>query len=764
MTDTLATIRCRNSSNRRLTDYPITCAVPMPKGKLLSAGRLAASLPRGRVVPVQAQVTEKWSDGSVKWLVLDFEMPFAANPNAGDMSNVSEVRLIKSARTPATRSVSARADADAMEATTPHYRVVVNRRKFSIFDAYVVNGKNMVLPGSDIVVEDLNGKKYYASLAKRLDSKVLLNGPRRSVLEVSGRHTAEDGSEMLSFRVRYVIRAGDPCCQLSYKFTNREEPETGVKLAGIRVVIPTALDGPVTRHVRQSVHGETWFPRPLEVHENVELIAGKAVNESARARYGSVAEGKIVIRNFSSLREDLSAYPYYLRPGNARTDMSGGLRQMYPYLGASASNGSVLGWFSEMENHFPKAVGMDRNVFWFDIWPASFGELHVRRGQSCEHDLYMNLASKSRRFEQIESLYLDHEVMGFGILSCGAPPVSVTLDPDYVRSCEVLNLHRWLRYDEDKYLRIETKLGSVGPTAAGPKGMWDYGDYISPDRSWAHNNENDSILQLMQEYFRRAEPTCLTAAVAKARHNAHVDFIVYDPHPLRQGTMPAHCPEHTDGATYPSHMWVDGLMAVYHATGEPDLLEAAIAVGENMRRWQLHKKTFFADSRECGWPMLAYLCLYEHTRDRKWLRYTQEVFEFYRTHMTDKGEILYDIPHGMGTSKQGYGEFITWRACFFYHELTGLKAVKDFLVKSLRRVYHFPAKNAQMPGGWGCNDMFPAWALYKLTGERKVLEDNIPFVRAIMEKPANFPWGGIDMHPYLAELDKLGMLESIVKS
>ena len=129
----------------------------------------------------------------------------------------------------------------------------------------------------------------------------------------------------------------------------------------------------------------------------------------------------------------------------------------------------------------------------------------------------------------------------------------------------------------------------------------------------------------------------------------------------------------------------------------------------------------------------------------------------------DKGEILYDIPHGMGTFRQGYGEFITWRACFFYYEITNSPQVRNFLIKALKQIYYFPPKKAFMAGGWGCNDMFPAWALYKLTGARKYLEDNIPFVKTLMVK-GNFPWGGNDMHFYLAELDKLGLLEDLIKS
>lgn len=762
MKPSAVSIRCKNVSNRPLQDYGITCGVPFPSGVLTRPDWLVLKLADDRLASVQGKVTERWPDGSVKWLVVDFEASLAPNENA-EFALLPATAPTTASRRRHPYGIAVEDTKDAVTVTSAHYRFTLAKRRFSLFASYQVNGREMVASGSDIVVEDLSGKKWFASLAAKIEVHVLEQGPLKTVLEVRGRHTAEDDSEMLDFRVRYTARAGDPCCRLAYTFTNREQPETGVKLAGIRLVVPTALGERTTKFIRQSVHGaKDWHPRPVAIRENVEIIAGKAVNEAARARYGAYADGKVLIRNFSSLKEELSEYPYFLRPGNARTDMAGGLRQVYPYLGASGPGGSLIAWFVEMENHFPKAVLMERHTLSLDVWPTSFGEMHVRRGQSCETELYLSFAARSRTAAELEALYLDHEVMGFGILTSGQPPVQVTLDPAYVRTAKVLNLNRWLAYDEERYLPLEVKLGTVAAPQAASRGMWDFGDSVTPDRSWCHNNENDAILNCIQEYYRRADPVQLATGLARARHNAHVDFIAFDPDPLRQGTMPAHCPEHTDGATYPSHMWVDGLLAAYCVTGDADFRAAAIAVGENMRRWQKKGGTFYCDSRECGWPMLAYLRLHEHTREPRWLKAAGEVFEFYRMHMTAKGEILYDIPHGMGTFKQGYGEFITWRACFFFYELTGRKEVRAFLVKCLKNVYLCPANKAATGGGWASNDLFPAWALYALTGERRYLEDNYPFLRALIQRQRNFDWGGNDMMFYLGELDRLGELARLV--
>lgn len=755
MLDAITTLSCRNISNRALPAYGMTWGMPFGRGRMPRAVPLAVRTPDGETRPVQSRVTERWLDGSVRWMTLDGTLPFQPNESL-------PLELLRDRRRTAANRIRVRSSRASVRVTTSHYGFRLSRTRFSLFDQYVTQGKNLIMPGSDIVVEDIHGKRYYASLSRSVTIRTVIQGPQRTVIEVKGRHTAEDGSEMLTFRVRYTIRPDDPCCMLSYKFTNCEEPEAGVDLDSISMVFPLAIGDRTVKFIRQAHHGESWFPRCVEIHENVELIAGAAVNQAAEARYGEAAKGKVLIRNLSSLREDLNAYPYYLRPGNTRTDMAGGLRQVYPYLGANGGSGAIVGWFVEMENHYPKAIRMDRHVMTFDIWPASAGRMRVRRGQSVEQDLMLHLSARPLPHETMESLYLDHEVFGAGILGAAGPPVEITHDPDYVRSCRVLQLHQWLRYNEDKYLAIESRLGGVGPADRPQKGMFDIGDYVNPDRSWAHNNENDAILNLIREYFRRNEPSLLKAAIEKARHNAHVDFIAHDPNPLRQGTMPAHCPEHTDGAAYPSHMWVNGLIAAYCLTGEIDFRDAAIAVGENMRLWQRQGDIFYNDSREAGWPMLAYLCLYEHTHERKWLDYAHEVFVFYRRRMNGKGEIRYDIPLGMGTFRLGYGEFITWRACFAYYEVTGKKAVRDFLVKALRQVYYFPPKQAFMPGGWGCADMFPAWALYQLTGERKVLEDNIPFLKAHLAKQGKFPWGGVDWYPYLDALDRLDILEKLI--
>jgi hypothetical protein len=752
----LPSLTCVNKGNRPLAAYPMTVGVPLLPGALKDGEAVRLNVGGKASLPVQGRTLQRHADGSPAWLLLDFELPLPANGSC-------PVRLERGAAA-VKDGLKVSQDSRGLTVRGPHYTIRLSKETFSLFESWKSGGKELAGPGGDILIEDVNGKRFYGSDAVGLALELKESGPLRVVVEATGRHTAGDGSELLSFRVRYTFRRADPCVKLSYKFINREMPELGVTASLVRLTLPTSVGRRSVRHIRQTNTGANWFSRLVDVAENAEILATKSVNEAAKARYGNSADGKILIRNLANFRENPAEYPHFLRPGNARTDMTGGLRSCYPYMAATGNGTSAVAWFAEMDNHFPKGVAMDRDLLSFDIWPAWAGDMRVRRGQSKEHDLYIGLFPAVLPHATLEGHYFDHEFQGYGVWGASSPPVEFTFDPAYIRETRVFDLHRYLPFNEQEYLPIEQKLNTFAHAGQPSRGMFDFGDHVTPDRSWSHNNENDAILHSVQEYMRRGAWDCLRGALANARHNAHVDFVAFDPDPLRQGTMPAHCPEHVDGAAYPSHMWVGGLLAAYLLTGNEDFREAAVSVGENMMRWQAERpEIFYTDSRECGWPMLAWIQLHDHTGEARWLKAARKVAEYYRGAVNDDGVILYDLPHGVGTYRGGYGEFIAWRALFFYYERTQDAAAKTLLLKALPRAFRrTPAQYAA--GGWACNDLFPAWAAYTLSGDRGFLEQNYEFLRYLLRQPGAFAWGGVDVHYFLAELDKLGELKQFCRN
>ena len=81
-----------------LADWPVTGGVPFPGGSLGSARNLALYDAAGKELPLQAAVTARWPDGSVKWALIDFRH---TGPAARyELRYGPEVRRVESAARP----------------------------------------------------------------------------------------------------------------------------------------------------------------------------------------------------------------------------------------------------------------------------------------------------------------------------------------------------------------------------------------------------------------------------------------------------------------------------------------------------------------------------------------------------------------------------------------------------------------------------------------------------------------------------------------
>src|SRR5262245_56207335 len=63
----------RRAPGRALAAEPITAGFPFPSGWLRDPDHIRMRDDGGVPVPVQALATERWTDGSVRWALLDFQ-------------------------------------------------------------------------------------------------------------------------------------------------------------------------------------------------------------------------------------------------------------------------------------------------------------------------------------------------------------------------------------------------------------------------------------------------------------------------------------------------------------------------------------------------------------------------------------------------------------------------------------------------------------------------------------------------------------------
>src|SRR5580692_11655637 len=66
-------IRLESKRASKRLNEPVTCGVPFPKGMVNDPNRLGMVDESGRLLPLQTHVLDRWSDGSARWVLCDWQ-------------------------------------------------------------------------------------------------------------------------------------------------------------------------------------------------------------------------------------------------------------------------------------------------------------------------------------------------------------------------------------------------------------------------------------------------------------------------------------------------------------------------------------------------------------------------------------------------------------------------------------------------------------------------------------------------------------------
>ena len=162
------------------TNAPVARGVSIPEGELREVDSVQATDAWGRPHPVQASPLGRWSDGSVKWALIELPADVPASPlprprralegaTPGSPHAVARYKVLFGHKSRQKKGdVVCRETLDAIEVSNSRLRIRFDRQRFSIFNSVQLDGRSLVHPDgmSDIIVEDEKGKQYFASLAR----------------------------------------------------------------------------------------------------------------------------------------------------------------------------------------------------------------------------------------------------------------------------------------------------------------------------------------------------------------------------------------------------------------------------------------------------------------------------------------------------------------------------------------------------------------------------------------------------------------------
>ena len=254
---TKVALRVENPYGFPVEGCPVTSGVPFAKGELGDVRRMRLLGPGGRAVPMQAVVTRRWDDGSVKWALVSFR----ADARAGRAGRYTlEYGKVVSGRARGTSPV-VEEDGDRLRVGTGPLEAVFDRRKSGFPVGISLNGRRVLGGVMEACIQDGEGRAYTSNGPAEI-LEVEEAGPVRVVVRSAGHHRSASRKSFFAYEARFVFYAGSPMVRVYYSWGNdREALFSHFRRACVRV--PLAGGGPPRWSVglgEGGAGGRRWRP------------------------------------------------------------------------------------------------------------------------------------------------------------------------------------------------------------------------------------------------------------------------------------------------------------------------------------------------------------------------------------------------------------------------------------------------------------------------------------------------------------------------
>jgi len=730
-------IHLKNETVATFPRYLVSRGVPLPRAwAVREAGEITLRDETGQALPFDGTVLQRRPDGSVEWLQADVVLDFAPEQTHG-----VTIEHAPNPHTPVDHPVRVSEDAETVTLSNGITTLVLNRAG-ALIRRLEMHGTLLIGAGdrADLETVDMEGKIYRASVSGGYRITVERNTYVRATVLVEGTHAARDGATFLDFALRFTLGADRADLKLMHTFFCRE-PSTGpIEVKGMRLVLPTRMDPAADKLVRQSHHGRNWFPRAMEIRENVEIVSSPVSDLNQYQRdYQPYSNATLFLRNFSSFKENTGEYPFYISPRGGtefRADyMTGGVRQVFPFLGWRQHDFTLvlsLRWWQQL---FPKSVSIDEHLLTIAIWPEWSVPMRIVQGVSKSHTLWITGQPRALSVDEAEQLALQWQVMY-------QESIAIALDPAWNAECAVLDAHLMIRHQPQQYPKLEERLQKVVPGEPSrftyprhtASGMFNFGDHGGAG-GYTNNEDDHRVFVPLLEYVRTGAVHAFDFASETAEHYMEVDFCEWSTVPRKHGGLIPHTVDHFFGEVYPSHQWAEGILAYYYLTGDERARTVVLKVGDLQCWWAENElESVCCDGREAGIPLVNLAAAYRLHPDPKYLEAARAIIANFQQKWYDRwGDLKYPYPQGAFLKwTTGYGDYSTYYGMYRLWEVTGDEAIKSLLIKLLEKLVHDPTRfsidDSRMM------DFFAVWAYIHLTGDDSPIERLKPQIDNFLKK------------------------------
>ncbi len=610
-------------------EWPVTSGVPLPEGALKNPDNVRL-ISDGMELPLQTEVLSSWPDGSVKWLLLDFQLSL----KPGDERKLELEYGSGIERIPVEDPLIIQSEPDSTVIVTGPLKMKLSHSGFQMFDSVWLDldgdgsfsdSEKVTSPeNSGIALTDPEGNIFRADMSKA-EVNIEQAGPMRACVRIEGTHsTSED--EMFQYIMRIHAFRGQPYVRVFYTFVN------------------------------------DWPHALMAQIKSLSLNVGLSEGSAGPAYYTlGVKDGEV---RGKSGKESNTLFQIDHKLYQINGERSSG--RAPGWLDISTEDFGITAVVRDFWQNYPKALSAKDRMLSIGICPAFEKGLYDGKTLEEENKLYYHLRDGVYTLKagvaRTHEMWFDFHKGGVSkpVDFCGSAqePLLATCEPDYM--CNTKALGEFPPADLDGYLGYDLAVKKAMDTHRGIRervqeyGMLNFGDWYGERRVNWGNLEYDLQYGLFLQYARTGEREYYLRAEQAARHHIDVDVVhavnehlvnPWGPPPVIGDTW-LHCLNHTGGyyeygeVDLPvsksyfmghsrnwGHIWAAGDINYYLLSGDRRALEVSLEIADAL---VAHCPIGYGSGthiRSHGWPMILLLSAYDLTLDDKYLKAADTLWE-----------------------------------------------------------------------------------------------------------------------------------------
>ncbi|MDP6118748.1 MAG: hypothetical protein QGG53_43350 [Planctomycetota bacterium] len=653
-------LKVQNIHDVEAKNWPVSSGVPIPQGRLGSSENVRLIFP-GEDSESQIEVTARWPDASVKWLLVSFLADVPARSTA-----TYELEFGKQVKRAGTASPIAKASEEG---------IALPGASIDRMGRLHIRGNVCETSVIDITDRDARPRK---------EAEITLesNGPVRAVVKTVSTLSNEDGSASFTIEKRIEAWRGVPFVRVHHTFLNSLAP-TFTNIDELSYVVANVEPNWDALRVDGSTVSLTPT-RSVQQHFDSEFVHHK---QKTKGRLN----GSIISTTDSGLA--IAVRDFW---------------QNYPKSFSVTSKALVIGLCPDFEPGLYDSFPFEREGHQLYYYLRD-GHYRFKSGMAKTHEMLIGAGNRQER-EAMCTLF--------------QRPLIATAPPEWYCESKALydiaprNPKKFKLYEEGIDHNLERY--KLRREQQHDYGLMNYGDWYGERGANWGNVEYDTQFSFFQEYVRSGNADAFVLGKVTELHNRDIDTLHWAANPKSRGLVYVHQMGHVGGYYTKSvpgtlgipraggsigHAWAEGHFAHYFLTGDRRSYETGKLISDFFIHKHLGRPYDFSSCRVPGWHLIMNSSAYAATGDPYYLNASRVIVDRVLEnqdrlplpmpeHQFEKGMRTHQIggwtrqmvpghcrctPRHRGNA--GFMVAVLLSGLKYYHDVTGDPRVKECIIR-----------------------------------------------------------------------------------